>query len=121
MEEIILKTKDLTKKYHNKAVVDNLNIEIRKGEIFGLLGPNGAGKSTTMNMICSIVRPTAGEIELFGGNPWKKKKGVIDKIGYIPQELAIHGNLKAWENVELLSLFCQKSSCRIAQRWQSFI
>ena len=52
MENIILKTTDLTKKYNNKVVVDNLNIEIRKGEIFGLLGPNGAGKSTTMNMIC---------------------------------------------------------------------
>ena len=103
MEEIILKTTDLTKKYNNKAVVDNLNIEIRKGEIFGLLGPNGAGKSTTMNMICSIVRPTAGEIELLHKNPWKKKKEVIHKIGYIPLELAIHGNLKAWENVELFT------------------
>ena len=103
MGDIILKTTDLTKKYNNKAVVDNLNIEIRKGEIFGLLGPNGAGKSTTMNMICSIVRPTAGEIELLGKNPWKQKKEVIHKIGYIPQELAIHGNLKAWENVELFT------------------
>lgn len=103
MGDIILKTKDLTKKYHNKAVVDNLNIEIRKGEIFGLLGPNGAGKSTTMNMICSIVRPTAGGIELLGKDPWKQKKDVIYKIGYIPQELAIHGNLRAWENVELFT------------------
>ena len=103
MGDIILKTTDLTKKYNNKAVVDNLNIEIRKGEIFGLLGPNGAGKSTTMNMICSIVRPTAGEIELLGKNPWKQKKEAIHKIGYIPQELAIHGNLKAWENVELFT------------------
>lgn len=103
MGEIILKTTDLTKKYNNKAVVDNINIEIRKGEIFGLLGPNGAGKSTTMNMICSIVRPTAGEIEVLGKNPWKQKKEVIHKIGYIPQELAIHGNLKAWENVELFT------------------
>lgn len=103
MEEIILKITDLTKKYSNKAVVDNLNIEIRKGEIFGLLGPNGAGKSTTMNMICSIVRPTAGSIELLGKNPWKQKKEVIHKIGYIPQELAIHGSLKAWENVELFT------------------
>lgn len=103
MEEIILKTQDLTKKYQNKVVVDNLNIEIRRGEIFGLLGPNGAGKSTTMNMICSIVKPTAGSIELFGKNPWKHKKEVIHKIGYIPQELAIHGNLKAWENVELFT------------------
>ena len=103
MGDIILKTTDLTKKYNNKAVVDNLNIEIRKGEIFGLLGPNGAGKSTTMNMICSIVRPTAGGIEVLGKNPWKQKKEVIHKIGYIPQELAIHGNLKAWENVELFT------------------
>lgn len=103
MSEIILKTKDLTKKYNNKAVVDGLNLEIRKGEVFGLLGPNGAGKSTTMNMICSIVKPTAGAIELLGKNPWKQKKDVIHKIGYIPQELAIHGNLKAWENVELFT------------------
>ena len=111
MEEIILKTQDLTKKYQNKVVVDNLNIEIRRGEIFGLLGPNGAGKSTTMNMICSIVKPTAGSIELFGKNPWKQKKEVIHKIGYIPQELAIHGNLKAWENVELFtSLYGIKGS-----------
>ncbi|MDE6434923.1 MAG: ABC transporter ATP-binding protein [Lachnospiraceae bacterium] len=103
MEEIILKTTDLTKKYQGRAVVDNLNIEIKKGEIFGLLGPNGAGKSTTLNMICSIVRPTAGSIELFGKDSWKQKKEVIHKIGYIPQELAIHGNLKAWENVELFT------------------
>lgn len=103
MAEIILRTKDLTKKYHNKAVVDSLNLEIRRGEIFGLLGPNGAGKSTTMNMICSITRPTAGSIELLGKNPWKQKREVIHRIGYIPQELAIHGNLKAWENVELFT------------------
>lgn len=95
MEDIIIETTDLTKKYNNKVVVDNLNLEIWKGEIFGLLGPNGAGKCTTMNMICSIVCPTAGEIELLGRNPWKQKKEVIHKIGYIPQELAIHGNLKA--------------------------
>lgn len=103
MEEIILKTTDLTKKYGNKAVVDSLNLEIRKGEIFGLLGPNGAGKSTTMNMICAITKPTAGEVELFGKDSWKQKKEVIQRIGYIPQELAIHGNLKAWENVELFT------------------
>lgn len=103
MSDIILRTKDLTKKYQNKVVVDGLNLEIRKGEIFGLLGPNGAGKSTTMNMICSIVRPTAGTVELLGKNPWKQKREVIHKIGYIPQELAIHGNLKAWENVELFT------------------
>ena len=103
MSDIILSTKDLTKKYRNKVVVDNLNLEIRKGEIFGLLGPNGAGKSTTMNMSCSIVKPTAGSIEFLGKNPWKQKREIIHKLGYIPQDLAIHGNLKAWENVELFT------------------
>ncbi len=103
MSEVILRTKDLTKKYQNKVVVDSLNLEIREGEIFGLLGPNGAGKSTTMNMVCSIVRPTVGAIELMGKNLWKSKRELTHRIGYIPQDLAIHGNLKAWENVELFA------------------
>ncbi|MBQ4362641.1 MAG: ABC transporter ATP-binding protein [Oscillospiraceae bacterium] len=106
MEDIILRTTDLTKKYNNKTVVDGLSLEIGRGEIFGLLGPNGAGKSTTMNMICSIVRPTAGSVELFGKELISNKKDVIKRIGYIPQELAIHGDLKAWENAELfISLY----------------
>ena len=99
----ILKTTDLTKKYDKHVVVDNLNIEIEEGEIFGLLGPNGAGKSTTMNMICGIVRPTLGEVEFMGEDFRKNRKKLLDKLGYIPQELAIHGNLKAWENVELFT------------------
>ncbi|MDO5126320.1 MAG: ABC transporter ATP-binding protein, partial [Eubacteriales bacterium] len=103
MNEIILKTDGLTKKFDNKAVVDHVSLEIRKGEVFGLLGPNGAGKSTTMNMICSLLKPTAGNIELFGMDMKKNNKEIKSKIGYIPQELAIHGNLKAWENVELFT------------------
>ncbi len=101
--QTILKTNDLTKKYDNKVVVDNLNIEIKEGEIFGLLGPNGAGKSTTMNMICDIVKPTLGNVEFMGKDILKNKKELLGKLGYIPQDLAIHGNLKAWENVELFT------------------
>ena len=101
--ETILKLTDLTKKYGNKVVVDNLNIEIQKGEIFGLLGPNGAGKSTTMNMICNIVRPTLGSVEFMGKDFRKNKKELSRHLGYIPQDLAIHGRLKAWENVELFT------------------
>lgn len=103
MREAVLKTTELTKKYDHKVVVDNLSLEIYQGEIFGLLGPNGAGKSTTMNMICSIVKPNSGTIELLGKDPLKHKYEVNSKVGYIPQELAIHGNLKAWENVELFT------------------
>ncbi len=101
--ETILKTIDLTKKYDNKAVVDNLNLEIKEGEIFGLLGPNGAGKSTTMNMICNIVKPDYGAVEFMGKDFRKNKKELSKNLGYIPQNLAIHGSLKAWENVELFT------------------
>lgn len=93
----------LTKKYDNKTVVDHISLDIEKGEIFGLLGPNGAGKSTMMNMICSIKKPTMGSIHLFGYDTKKDMSKVKEKIGYIPQELAIHENLKAWENVELFT------------------
>ena len=102
-EEIILRTKDLTKKYGSNTVVDNLNLEIRKGEIFGLLGPNGAGKSTTMNMICNIVKPTLGTVEFSGKDFRKNRKELSRHLGFIPQDLAIHGSLKAWENVELFT------------------
>lgn len=93
----------LTKKYDNKTVVDHVSLDIEKGEIFGLLGPNGAGKSTMMNMVCSIKKPTMGNIQLFGYDTKKDMNKVKAKLGYIPQELAIHGNLKAWENVELFT------------------
>lgn len=99
----VLKLEGLTKKYENRNVVDHLSLEIHQGEIFGLLGPNGAGKSTTMNMICSLIEPTAGKIELFGMDGKKDRRKMKPMIGYIPQELAIHGNLKAWENVELFT------------------
>lgn len=99
----VVKMDGLIKKYDNKPVVDNLTLEIREGEIFGLLGPNGAGKSTTMNMICSLLLPTAGNIELFGMDIKKDINKIKPLIGYIPQDLAIYGNLKAWENVELFT------------------
>lgn len=101
--DTILKLDGLMKKYGNKAVVDGISLEIKEGEIFGLLGPNGAGKSTTINMICSLLKQTAGEIELFGYDLKKDAKKIKPLIGYIPQDLAIYGDLKAWENVELFT------------------
>ena len=82
---IILRTKDLTKKYDNKTVVDNLNLEINEGEIFGLLGPNGAGKSTTMNMITGFIEPTQGEIVINGYDILKKQaeeKGLTNDVEF---------------------------------------
>jgi len=101
--DTVVRIDGLIKKYDNKAVVDGLTLDIQEGEIFGLLGPNGAGKSTTMNMICSLLKPNAGKIELFGYDIKKDSRKVKPLIGYVPQDLAIYGNLKAWENVELFT------------------
>jgi len=103
MSQTILKIQGLTKKYDQKAAVDHISLEINEGEIFGLLGPNGAGKSTTMNMLCALTKPTAGKIEIFGQDTVSKMNIIKRDIGYIPQEIAIHPNLKAWENVELFT------------------
>ena len=99
----ILKLSGLTKKFDSRTAVDHISLEIREGEIFGLLGPNGAGKSTTLNMVCSLLKPTSGSIEVFGMDAKKHMKQIKRRIGYIPQDLAIHGNLRAWENVELFT------------------
>ncbi len=101
--ENVITIKGLTKKYDKKVAVDYISLEIKQGEIFGLLGPNGAGKSTTLNMLCSLIKPTSGDMEIFGLPPEKNRKMINGKIGYVPQELAIHENLKAWENIELFA------------------
>jgi bacitracin transport system ATP-binding protein len=64
--DYILKTTNLTKQYKSKKAVDEINITLKKGEIYGFLGQNGAGKTTTIRMIMGLVKPTSGEIELFG-------------------------------------------------------
>jgi len=102
-QQTIVKIDGLSKKYGKQFAVDQLSLEIKEGEIFGLLGPNGAGKSTTMNMICSIVKPTFGTIEIFGLDSKTKMKEIKNQIGYVPQDLAIYEDLKAWENVELFT------------------
>lgn len=86
----ILKFEGLSKKFGNKTVVDHISLEIKEGEIFGLLGPNGAGKSTTLNMVCSLLKPTSGNIEIFGMKTSNDMEKIKKKIGYIPQELAIY-------------------------------
>lgn len=102
-EKTVLKLSGLSRKFDGRTAVDHISLEIMEGEIFGLLGPNGAGKSTTLNMICSLLKPTSGSIEVFGMDVAKNMRKVKRRVGYIPQDLAIHGNLKAWENVELFT------------------
>lgn len=101
---ISLSANNLVKSYKNRKVVNNVNLEVRKGEIVGLLGPNGAGKTTTFYMITGIVKPDSGEIicneQDITNLPMYKRANM--GIGYLAQEPSVFRNLTVEENIEVV-------------------
>ena len=94
-----IKTHQLTKTYNSFKAVDNLNINVNKGEIFGLLGPNGAGKTTTVSMLCTILTPTSGTATIDGYNIIKEPNKVRKSIGIVFQDPSIDDRLTGRENL----------------------
>ncbi|CAM3273296.1 ABC transporter ATP-binding protein [Paenibacillus lupini] len=99
----VLEIRNLTKKFGDFIAVDNMNLSISEGEIFGFLGANGAGKSTTINMISSLLRITKGEIQVLGRDIVKENKFAKINIGIVPQDLAIYEEMTAYENVRFFA------------------
>lgn len=98
----ILQTRNLTKRYGNKTVVNDLNMNLNKGDIYGFLGQNGAGKTTTLRMIMGLIQSTAGEIEVFGSKlDQKDQKKIMERIGVIIEYPGFYLNLTAEENLEI--------------------
>lgn len=95
-----IETKNLTKRFNDKLVIDNVSLGIEKGEIFGLLGPNGAGKSTLINLMVGLLKIDRGEVVIEGYNISKEPLKAKEKIGLVPQEIALFENLNAKENLE---------------------
>jgi ABC-2 type transport system ATP-binding protein len=101
MTEQAITITNLTKKYEDKLALDNLNLQVAKGELFGLLGPNGAGKTTTISIICSLIKPTSGTATICGYNIEQDPQKVKEQIGVCIQETAIYPYLNGKENLEL--------------------
>ncbi|MFU1796620.1 ATP-binding cassette domain-containing protein [Paenibacillus azoreducens] len=99
----VLEIRGLTKKFGDFIAVDNMSLTIREGEIFGFLGSNGAGKSTTINMISSLLRPTSGEIRILEKDIMKHSRFAKMNLGVVPQDLAIYGDMTAYENVSFFA------------------
>ncbi len=93
---------DLVKHFGDVKAVNGLNLEIRKGEMFGFLGPNGAGKTTTINILCGLLEPTAGSAYVAGYDATKDSDKMQEHIGVCPQEAAVFKFLTGRENIELL-------------------
>lgn len=98
MSEII-KTRNLMKIYGEQKSVDHLNITVNQGEIYGFLGRNGAGKTTTIRMLLGLIKPTYGQIEIFGENLFNNQKSILRRIGSIVEVPGFYENLTARENL----------------------
>jgi ABC-2 type transport system ATP-binding protein len=113
MNEMMIKTTDLTRKFKGKTVVDDINLTIKKGEIYGFLGPNGAGKTTTIRMLLGLMKPTSGKIELFGEDVKHDHLKALKKIGSLVESPSYYGHLTARENLEALRKILQVHKSRI--------
>src|SRR5205809_5854746 len=93
MPEIVLEARDLRRTFANLVAVDDLHLTVERQQFFGFLGPNGAGKSTTIKMLTGLLRPTSGEISIFGLDLEKNSVEVKRRIGVVPEGLALFERL----------------------------
>lgn len=98
-DKMIIQMKGLTKAYGEKKAVDNLTLNIKKGEIFGLLGPNGAGKTTTTLMLLGLTEPTAGTAFIDGKNCTRDPIAVKQIVGYLPDSVGFYMDMTGRENL----------------------
>lgn len=113
-EEVVVRTRDLTKRYGSRTLaVDNLNIEVRRGEIYGFLGPNGAGKTTTLRMLLGLVRPTSGSATILGRPPGDSESLV--RTGAIVESPAFHPFLSGRDNLRGLARRASLPDARVEE------
>ncbi len=96
----LLQISNLQKYYKDVNAVDSISFDVKKGEVFGLLGPNGAGKSTTISMISTLIKPTSGQITYNGESILENPKAIQQKLGVVPQEIALYPSLSGYENLK---------------------
>jgi ABC-2 type transport system ATP-binding protein len=99
MNTVVLETEGLTKRYGDFVAVDQLNLRIHAGEVFGLLGPNGAGKTTTILMTLGLTEPSAGQVRVLGFDPARQPLSVKARVGYLPDQVGFYDELTARENL----------------------
>jgi ABC-2 type transport system ATP-binding protein len=97
----IVEIKGLTKKFGNFTALDDVNLSMNKGEIFGFIGPNGAGKTTTIRIMLGLLKATKGEVKIFGKDAWKDAVEIHKRVAYVPGEANLWPNLTGGEVIDL--------------------
>jgi len=112
----MIKVEGLTKYYGSKPAAKDISFEVGKGEVFGILGTNGAGKSTTIKMMCGLLKPTRGIIQIGGINLQRMPLKAKSMMGYLPENPLIYDKLTGAETLELIGNLRKLSSDMIKQR-----
>src|SRR5579862_5599994 len=100
--EVVLRTRDLSKRYGERLAVDRLNLEVYRGDIFGFLGPNGAGKTTTIRMILGLITPTGGSAEVLGHDVATQRAQVLPRVGALIETPALYLYLSGYDNLRVV-------------------
>jgi len=101
--DVVLRTHDLTKRYGERLAVDGLNLEARRGEVFGFLGPNGAGKTTTIRMCLGLIAPTSGSVEILGRDVARSGGQALPHVGALIEQPAIYPYLSGRDNLHAIA------------------
>src|SRR5438874_2744732 len=101
--EVVLRTRNLSKSYGKRLAVDNLNLEVRRGEIFGFLGPNGAGKTTTIRMALGLIAPSSGSVEILGQDIATHRARILPRVGALVETPALYTYLSGRNNLRAVA------------------
>ncbi|WP_439887900.1 ABC transporter ATP-binding protein [Pseudomonas sp. MBLB4123] len=101
--EPVIRCRGLSKRFGDLLAVDGLDLQVRRAEVFGFLGPNGSGKSTTIRMLCGLLLPSAGEIEVLGCRMPRDAEALKRRIGYMTQKFSLYEDLSVLENLQFLA------------------
>jgi len=115
-DDAVIVARGLTKVFGKKTAVDHLDITVRRAEVYGFLGPNGCGKSTTIRMLCGLLVPTSGEVEVLGHKLPADVEIVKRSIGYMTQKFSLYDDLSVRENLEFLAAVHGFSGAKARQR-----
>lgn len=99
MNDIVIKTNQLTKRFGDFVATNSITFEVHAGEIFGFLGANGAGKTTAMRMLCGLLKPSSGEATIAGFDIYKQTESIKKNIGYMSQKFSLYEDLTVRENI----------------------
>jgi ABC-2 type transport system ATP-binding protein len=100
--DAVIDIRGLVKTFGPTRALDGLDLAVRPGEVHGFLGPNGAGKSTTLRILLGLIRKDAGEVRLFGGDPWSEAAALHRRLAYVPGDVSLWPNLSGGEVIDML-------------------